>query len=357
MKTVQWTLCLMIVYAVVVTFPMTALAADTDALVVDETGNVGIGTSSPLSRIHVVDSGNQTALFTGLNAGTLRLYGGSYVQDGYTNLDFSNNGTGGVIGRIGVRNNGGGSYLTFGTSNNYSNGITNQALIINPSGNVGIGTANPAAALDISTTITPIRFYRSGGIGAGSLTIDNKMTGSNSDMVYQPDPDGSGTGGHAFYVDNGSSTIFALGIDQKGKVGIGTTSPSAKLHVHGTVYVKDSIDCFYLTTRYNPGADFVFEEEYDLPDLGEVKAFIEKNKHLPEIPSAAEMQANGVSVSEMLTKHLQKIEELTLYMIDLQSDNTKLQSQNGDLRALVHRLEERLSKLETRTPYIDEMNN
>ena len=63
------------------------------------------------------------------------------------------------------------------------------------------------------------------------------------------------------------------------------------------------------------GADFVFAEDYQLRPLSEVKAFITENKHLPEIKSAQEMQENGVSINELQTQLLQKIEELTLYLI------------------------------------------
>ena len=69
------------------------------------------------------------------------------------------------------------------------------------------------------------------------------------------------------------------------------------------------------TLEITTGADFVFAEDYQLRPLSEVKAFIIENKHLPEIKSAQEMQEDGVSVSELQTKLLQKIEELTLYLI------------------------------------------
>ena len=93
-----------------------------------------------------------------------------------------------------------------------------------------------------------------------------------------------------------------------GNVGIGTTSPSYKLDVNGTIRAKEII----VSTT---GADFVFADDYQLRPLSEVKAFIQENKHLPEIKSAQEMQENGVSVNELQTQLLQKIEELTLYLI------------------------------------------
>ena len=93
-----------------------------------------------------------------------------------------------------------------------------------------------------------------------------------------------------------------------GNIGIGTSSPNYKLDVNGTIRANEII----VNTT---GADFVFAEDYKLRPLSEVKAFIQENKHLPEIKSAQEMQENGVGINELQTQLLQKIEELTLYII------------------------------------------
>ena len=66
------------------------------------------------------------------------------------------------------------------------------------------------------------------------------------------------------------------------------------------------------------GADFVFDKDYSLPSLSNVETYIQENKHLPEIPSAQDMQKEGMNVGDLQTKLLQKIEELTLYVIEQQ---------------------------------------
>ena len=71
-------------------------------------------------------------------------------------------------------------------------------------------------------------------------------------------------------------------------------------------------------------ADFVFEDNYNLMPLDEVKKFIDTNNHLPEIPSEKEVLAEGISVGTMQTKLLQKVEELTLYVIDAKRENETL---------------------------------
>ncbi len=83
------------------------------------------------------------------------------------------------------------------------------------------------------------------------------------------------------------------------------------------------------------GADFVFENGYNLRPLTEVESFVKANKHLPDVTPAAEMQNNGVSVGEMNAKLLQKVEELTLYSIELEKRNAKLEQEMKELRDIV----------------------
>ena len=98
-----------------------------------------------------------------------------------------------------------------------------------------------------------------------------------------------------------------------GKVGIGTDSPQSELAVEGEIRsgkVRVMADI--------AGADFVFEPDYPLRPLSEVEQFVRTHKHLPEIAPAREMQANGVDLTQMNMQLLQKVEELTLYLIGLE---------------------------------------
>lgn len=127
----------------------------------------------------------------------------------------------------------------------------------------------------------------------------------------------------------GTSLFF---VRDDGNVGIGVTNPLQKLVVDGIICAKevrvslDGAPCW---------SDFVFNEDYKLMPLEKLEAEILKNKHLPGIPSSEEVIENGIELGEMQAKLLQKIEELTLYMIDLKKDNEKLQDELNKIKKLV----------------------
>ena len=120
--------------------------------------------------------------------------------------------------------------------------------------------------------------------------------------------------------------------DQSGNVGIGTTSPDAKLTVNGTVHSRE------VKVDVNIAPDYVFEKDYKLKTLAEVQKYIAENKHLPEIPSAKVMEQNGVDLSNMNMQLLKKVEELTLYLIEKDKSEKKQASRIRALEQQVHTL-------------------
>lgn len=104
-------------------------------------------------------------------------------------------------------------------------------------------------------------------------------------------------------------------ISNSGNVGIGTANPNNRLDVNGTIHSKEvKVDMI-------GWSDFVFKKEYNLPTLEEVEKHIAEKGHLENIPSEEEVLKNGINVGEMNSKLLQKIEELTLYVIELKKEN------------------------------------
>ncbi|SEL54552.1 hypothetical protein SAMN04488505_102512 [Chitinophaga rupis] len=104
-----------------------------------------------------------------------------------------------------------------------------------------------------------------------------------------------------------------LYISSGGNVGIGTTAPGTfKLAVEGKIGARE-----IRITNTNPWPDYVFNPDYELPSLKAQEEFISQHQHLPGIPSAADIKAQGYDLSSMDASLLKKIEELTLYIIEL----------------------------------------
>jgi hypothetical protein len=172
----------------------------------------------------------------------------------------------------------------------YNNNSPKSALSVNQEGNVGIGTTTPGSRLEIKNTAGS-QLKLSGGAVAGGVWTNT------GDILYLADWN---TGEKGLAVNMTS-----------GNVGIGTWNPgSFKLAVDGKIGGRE-IHC-----KVGSWADYVFEKDYKLPSLAELQQYIEQNKHLPEIPTEAEVAENGVNLGEMNRLLLKKVEELTLYMIE-----------------------------------------
>ncbi len=88
----------------------------------------------------------------------------------------------------------------------------------------------------------------------------------------------------------------------------------------------DQINTKDINVEMNNAADYVFDENYNLRSLSDVESFVKENKHLPGVPSAAEMAEKGMSLSQMSNLLLEKVEELTLHMIELEKENKELKN-------------------------------
>jgi hypothetical protein len=107
----------------------------------------------------------------------------------------------------------------------------------------------------------------------------------------------------------------------------------------GNVAIYGKLEVEEIKVTLNPTADFVFEEDYDLREIDEVESFIKENKHLPDFPSGKEIEENGVNLGEMDAKLLQKIEELNLYVIDINKEVANLKKENNILKEKLNMVE------------------
>lgn len=120
-------------------------------------------------------------------------------------------------------------------------------------------------------------------------------------------------------IDSDVTMISRFIIKENGNTGIGITSPDNKLEVDGTIRATEVV----VETGW---ADYVFNDDYNNMSIEQLEEFIKSNKHLPGIPTATEVENNGVSLGDMNALLLKKIEELTLYIIELNNQIKEIKS-------------------------------
>ena len=140
------------------------------------------------------------------------------------------------------------------------------------------------------------------------------------------------------FIPNQIETHEVSQLNISGDVNIGTSALNSKLAVNGNIRAKE------IKVEAAPWPDYVFAKSYQLPTLQETEKHIKEKGHLPGIPSAAEVKINGIDLGEMNSKLLQKIEELTLHLInkdkEIKSLNGQVQQQDAKINLILNKLKD-----------------
>ncbi|HQX73769.1 MAG TPA: hypothetical protein PK298_12745 [Chitinophagaceae bacterium] len=268
-------------------------------MTIEPNGDVGVGFTSPSYKLDV--------------NGNTRTVGNFIAEDGYIQIK---NTTDSKLWNM--QYSSGTDRLLF-----LESGV--ERVILQNGGNVGIGETFPLEKLHVNgntmidgdatlNTVNPTIQLQNSDVNKGFIQLsgDNIRIGTNS----------GNTAGKFVIRTNGGDRVF---VDESGNVNIGsqTDAPGYKLRVDGKMICEEVK--VKLSTAW---PDYVFDDKHKLMTIGELSQFIRQNKHLPNIPSAKEIESNGMEVGDMQKRMMEKIEELTLYIISLQQqiDNLKKES-------------------------------
>lgn len=325
-----------------------------DKIWINEDGQMGIGTASPVSLLTVNGSNPHVQMqHNGVSKGFMQALG-DHLKIGTNSTNTTGN-------------------LFFQTK-------LIDRMMIDENGQVGIGTGSPSSALTINGA-DPVIQLRNGEVDKGFIQLvnDNIRIGTNvsndfgsfvvrtngSDRMFVNYKGQVGVN----VVPNDFNTSLSVGEDANGNVGVELVQNNVRRGMFnyngvntfltsstGNLYLyRNSMDPIVLyadgnftigghdkalgyrlsihgktiateftALAYASWPDYVFADGYKLRPLAEVKKFIDENKHLPNIPSAAQIEKEGIQLGDMSTRLMEKVEELTLYILDLQAQIDEL---------------------------------
>ena len=327
-------------------------------MIIADNGNVGIGTTSLNAKFNIV--GQDIEFYSGTNENTLKFgrnsneYFKFYVNDNHGFLDYIQDADENSSHVFYIRNLSGGNSvdndIRFRTSNI-------DRISIKPDGKIGIGTTSPTDKLELSDFLGGVLRLSNSSTQLSAGSIAGKINFYKDDASY-----GAGVvsyiqsrsidAGGSYALDfatgdagsGGNPIISRMTINYNGNVGIGTKTPQYKLAVKGTVGCGEVI-----VEDISTWSDFVFSSTYALISLEDLEQYIKTNKHLPDVPSEKEVKENGLSLGQSDAVLLQKIEELTLYLIEqnkvVKSEKLKVESLQSEIRGLKAE-NQRLQKVE-----------
>lgn len=241
--------------------------------------NVGIGTSTPTAKLEIVHSG--VAL--------------KFSRPGYTTYSILQSASNGLS--------------IFNVGNN------SIAMYFANNGNIGLGTTSPTARMHIEHSGVALKFSRT-----GYATFSIQQSPSNGLSIFN-----ESTNTQAMYFsgfgNSNSTKVFGTLI-----VGEVTTPGNYSIYAEKGILTEKVRVALKNSSDW---ADYVFKKDYKLMPLKELEAYIQANQHLPNIPAAEQVKKEGIDLAEMNIKLLEKVEELTLHLIEQQKQIEALKEENA----------------------------
>ena len=312
-----------------------------------------------------VTSGNQTSLQPSSDSGSavvIKSHSGDQLFDidtvnsvtyisspNVSPLELYSARTSGALVQFGFNGTGYGGYKVSDQTGSYAvYGVVNGDAYIQANNNIHLDVNNG------TTWLFPLTAISTGqvGIGPGSTSpastlqvYDASNSGTTQLLVQGGAASGDAGTNQLFRINQGGNSTGLFTVLGNGSVGVGTTQPCAtvsnppancRMAVAGAIQAKEVV--------VNTGwSDYVFDQDYKLAPLKDVGAYVKENHHLPNIPSAADVANQGVSLGDMQSKLLAKIEELTLHMIAAEERNDRLEQQNRTLSQEIQEVKRQLA--------------